>query len=387
MLRSINKNTKKIFIIAAAVMFAASSVVAYTNTNANAQTTAELQQRTRELESKIKENNQQANALASEADALKRKIGELDIDISNMNTQIELTNVRLAELDVKLKEAQAELDRQKELLKASIITLYKKGGASTVELLVGSESFTEYFNEQTYLERLKAGIQESTEKVIALKQQIQTQQEEQKALLAQQQAQKSQLASARAERAQILADTQGKEANYREMNKKLIEEQRSIMAEIARRSTFVSGGGSGGYPYAGAVCMGTGQVNGVCPDLVWNSGGSVIDPWTYYIRNCTSYVAWRIAMIGFPNEVRYLGHGGQWGERAAAKGIATGYTPKVGAAASFKIGYFGHVAYVEEVLNGGSSIRISEYNLRFDGTYTQRIISTASVSKFVYFGE
>jgi peptidoglycan hydrolase CwlO-like protein len=387
MLRINNKNTKKIALIAVAIVFVATTFIAYTNPDANAQTTAELQQRTRELESQIKENNAQANALAAEADALKRKIGELDIEISNMNAQIELTNVRLAELEVKLKEAQAELERQKELLKASVVALYKKSGVSTVEMLVGSDSFTKFFNEQTYLERLKAGVQESTEKVIELKQQIQAQQEEQKALLAQQQAQKAQLAGARAERAQILTDTQGRESAYREQNKKLIDEQRALMAEIARRSTFVGGGGSGGYPYIGAVCVGTGQQNGVCSDLVWRtSGGAVIDPWTYYIRNCTSYVAWRIANNGYPNDVRFLGNGGQWGERAAAKGLATGNTPKVGAAASFKIGYFGHVAYVEQILDGGR-IRISEYNLRFDGTYTERIISASSVSKYVYFGE
>ncbi len=158
-------------------MFAVSSVAAFVNQSVGAETSDELRNRAKALEEQIKANNDAAAALANEADALKRKIGELDAEIASVNAQIELTSVRLKELEIKLDEAQKELDRQKELLRASVVALYKKGGASGVELIVGSDSFTSYFNEQTDLERLKAGVQDSTEKVIALKQQIQAQKE------------------------------------------------------------------------------------------------------------------------------------------------------------------------------------------------------------------
>lgn len=379
-----NKHYTKIILIAAAILFAVSGIVAYANQAAKAETTEELRARAQALESQIQKNNEAAAALATEADGLKRKIGELDAQIGGVNAQIQLTEVKLKELEIKLNEAQKELERQKELLRASVVALYKKTGASEVELLVGSDSFTSYFNEQTYLERLKAGVQESTEKVIALKQQIQAQKEEQKTLLDQQKAQKASLASAKAERQQILADTQGKEAAYRERTKSLVAEQRKIFEELLLRSRVVTSVGSGGYPWSSAVCAVTGNQGGDCWDYEWIYNGGRLDPWGYYYRNCTSYVAWRVASTG-KDMYRQMGNGGQWVNSARAKGIPTGNSPRVGAAAVFSIGYYGHVAYVEEVLDGGSKIRISEYNFVQDGIYSERIMSASIPTGYVYF--
>ena len=381
---AINKHYKKIILIAAVILFAVSSVAAFVNQSASAVTSDELRNRAKALEEQIKANNEAAAALANEADALKRKIGELDAEIASVNAQIELTSVRLKELEIKLDEAQKELDRQKELLRASVVALYKKGGASGVELIVGSDSFTSYFNEQTYLERLKAGVQDSTEKVIALKQQIQAQKEEQKALLEQQKAQKASLASSKLERQQILADTQGRETAYRDRTKQLVAEQRKIFEELLLRSRVVTSVGSGGYPWSSASCAVTGNTNGDCWDYEWIYNGGRLDPWGYYYRNCTSYVAWRIASTG-RDMYRQMGNGGQWVNSARAKGIPTGNSPRVGAAAVFSIGYYGHVAYVEEVLDGGSKIRISEYNFVQDGIYSERIMSSSVPTGYVYF--
>jgi len=396
---------------------------------ANAATTSQLQQKKDQLEQQIKANNAKADALAGEADSLQKKIAQLDNEISTLNTQTELTGLKASELEQKYSQAQLELDRQKELLRASVVALYKKGGASTVELLVGSDSFTTFFNEQTYLERLKTGVQESTEKVIALKDQIKSQQEQQVKLLEQQKAQQALVASTKTEKQQVLAQTQGQEGEYRERSKQLLAEQRAAQEEIVKQSVFVStpepvvqvntpapappqntspsssnnanntqpapppapiAPVNSSYPYRNAVCVGTGRVDGPCYDFVWQMpDGRVIDEWTYYMRNCTSYVAFRIAGNGHSSAVRWLGNGGQWYSRAAAKGIAVGQTPRVGAAVSFNFrgSPYGHVAYVEEVYGGGSQFKISEYNMRLDGTYTSRIINTSdpTVTGFVYF--
>lgn len=379
-----NKHYKKITLIAAIILFAFSSGAAFINQSVGAETSDELRNRAKALEEQIKANNDAAAALANEADALKRKIGELDAQIGSVNAQIELTSVKLKELEIKLDEAQKELDRQKELLRASVVALYKKTGASEVELLVGSDSFTSYFNEQTYLERLKTGVQDSTEKVIALKQQIQVQKEEQKSLLAQQKSQKDSLAATRSERAQILADTQGRESAYRDRTKQLVADQRKIFEELLLRSRVVASVGSGGYPWSGATCAVTGSASGDCWDYEWIYNGGRLDPWGYYYRNCTSYVAWRVASTG-RDMYRQLGNGGAWVSGAKARGIPTGNSPRVGAAAVFSLGYYGHVAYVEEVLDGGSRIRISEYNFVQDGVYSERIMSSSVPSGYVYF--
>ena len=73
---------------------------------------------------------------------------------------------------------------------------------------------------------------------------------------------------------------------------------------------------------------------------------------TYYQGYCTWYAKSRR-----PDLPNMLGNGGQWVANAAARGYATGSTPKAGAIAETS----GHVAYVESV-NGNGTITISEMN-------------------------
>lgn len=73
---------------------------------------------------------------------------------------------------------------------------------------------------------------------------------------------------------------------------------------------------------------------------------------TYYYGYCTWYAKQRR-----PDLPNMLGNGGQWVANAAARGYATGTTPRAGAIAEMP----GHVAYVESV-NGDGTIVISEMN-------------------------
>ena len=391
MLQKIKKHQLRFYSIIAIFVFvlAIGAVYVSPTKTTQAESLTELRAKEADLQAKIEQSNAVAADLAAQGETLKAKIAEFDGQIAVASEQISLINIKLSQLELELIKTQTELDRQKELLRASVVALYKKGGASTVELLVGSDSFTTFFNEQTYLERLKTGVQESTEKVIALKQQIQTQKDEQSKLLEQQKAQQALAESAKTEKQQVLTQTQGQENAYRERSKQLLAEQRAAQEEIIRKSVFIGGSSDpSAYPYKNAVCVGTGRVDGACYDFVWELNGRVIEEWTYYMRNCTSYVAYRVAGNGHINAVKGLGNGGQWYSRAAAKGIEVGQTPRVGAAVSFNFrgSPYGHVAYVEQVLDGGR-FAISEYNMKLDGTYTSRIINSndPTITGFVYF--
>ncbi|HSE61267.1 MAG TPA: CHAP domain-containing protein [Candidatus Saccharimonadales bacterium] len=147
----------------------------------------------------------------------------------------------------------------------------------------------------------------------------------------------------------------------------------------------------GGYPYA--------SYNGPGSDAYssfWTapSGGNGLSPYGYNYRNCTDYVAWKLRSLGVSqSNVSGLGHGGAWATKAAAKGIPTGDTAKVGAAAVNTAGSWGHVAYVEAV-NKDGTIKVSEYNWPinnggppYDGAYHTRTATPKALgfTKFVYF--
>jgi len=116
------------------------------------------------------------------------------------------------------------------------------------------------------------------------------------------------------------------------------------------------------------------------------------DPWGYYLRNCTSYVAWKLSSLGVSSSyLTGLGNGGQWYDKAANKsGLTRGTSPMVGAAAvkpTSKTDQFGHVAYVESV-NSNGTITVSEYNRDLHGNGGTRTGTATAMgfTEFVYFG-
>ncbi len=104
----------------------------------------------------------------------------------------------------------------------------------------------------------------------------------------------------------------------------------------------------------------------------------------YSYRNCTDWVAWRLEQFGVPDSsVRGLGNGGQWAANAVGRrGLTESAIPRRGDAA-VQVGNPGHVAFVEAVYADGT-IRVSEYNTWFDGTYDTRTGSPAQLGFSVF---
>ena len=128
-----------------------------------------------------------------------------------------------------------------------------------------------------------------------------------------------------------------------------------------------------------------------------------VDPWNFYCRECTSFVAWRINQLGVyftngmsgPNgpptdDPPLFGNGEHWAEHASNLGYAVDNTPSVGAIAFFAPGVsgagdLGHVAYVAQ-MNGDGTLVIEEYNFNPAYGYSNppRVIPASDVSNFIH---
>lgn len=197
-----------------------------------AQGIEELRQQSEQLQEEIERSNNQAEELADEAISLQQMIRGYDTQISEANAQIERINGEISHLESELEQAERDLESQKELLKMNMRALYRRGGASTIELLVASDSFSQFMDEQEYLERLKVGIQDATNQVIALQEQMEEQKTEQEELLAQEESVRRSLAEARAERENILAQTRGEEERFRQQVEALQEKRQQVEEEL-----------------------------------------------------------------------------------------------------------------------------------------------------------
>ncbi|HFI0632842.1 TPA: SH3 domain-containing protein [Streptococcus suis] len=108
--------------------------------------------------------------------------------------------------------------------------------------------------------------------------------------------------------------------------------------------------------------------------------GWQVDPWGYYTRQCTSFVAFRLNKVnGFTVAASY-GNADQWGYRARQNGYRVDMNPTLGSVAWWNTM---HVAWVTAV--DGDRVEIEEYNFNYTTNYNRRWIPKNSVSGYIHF--
>jgi surface antigen len=118
-----------------------------------------------------------------------------------------------------------------------------------------------------------------------------------------------------------------------------------------------------------------------CAKHIWFYNGSYGDPWGFALRNCTSFVAWRLRMTnGFDDFENHFGgvHWGNaenWDEAARALGYLVDDVPALGAVAQTDDGRVGHVAWVSAI--GEGTVTVEEYNHSVAGGYGVRTVPTS----------
>ncbi len=122
-----------------------------------------------------------------------------------------------------------------------------------------------------------------------------------------------------------------------------------------------------------------------CASRVWSINGSIGDSWGFVLRNCTSFVAWRLQernrMDGFSNSFggEHWGNAENWDDVARRLGYRVDQVPAIGAVAQSDDGRVGHVAWVSAI--GPGTVTIEEYNHATPGGYGTR---TVPVGDFRY---
>ena len=129
---------------------------------------------------KLNELNKQISKLQSQLKAGKAEEGKLNAQIKNLDnlikaaegeirdlqSEIAQTNKKIAEVEAQLKEKQADIDQQNEEMGSRIRAMYKNGDVGVLEVLLGSESMTDFLtnldmaqkifdNDVTMLEQLE----------------------------------------------------------------------------------------------------------------------------------------------------------------------------------------------------------------------------------------
>ncbi len=334
----------------------------------------------RAKEQEISQYQKEAGKLARQGDSLQNAVNALNAQKQAIQGQVDLSQAKFDKLSDEIKKTQEKIERNQDVLGSTLGSLYVEGSVTPLEMLASSDSVGDYVDKQQYRSAVTDQVGTSIKEITKLKNRLSKQKEEAKQILDDQKAQRDALAAKEAEKQKLLNDTRGQESSYRGLIEQRGRERQALEAEqqaayaAARQSwggNYVTVGGGGSYPWAGA------------PYPCWSY--SCADPWGLYYRECVSYVAWKLDSQGY--RVRHFGGAGNANEWPST---TSGYTsqrigsPRAGdAAIDMSIGGVGHAMYVERV-NGDGSIRISEYNFSAPGQYSVRDISSGQYSGWTF---
>lgn len=324
------------------------------------------------LRNKVSGYENEANALRKKADTLSNTLRQLSADKAKIQTEVDLKQAEHDKLVKEIADTEKRIEENRKTSGELIVSSSLSDDIPLIVRIAGSSNLADYIDGEVNRASVRDAIVEKTEENEKLKIQLVKKRSEVKKVLDEQKFKRDELASKEAQQQQLIAQTKNNEANYQKMirsSKNQIKEFQRMQDELRRlRSqgvgggTYITTGGSGGYPWAG--------VGYPC----WSAGCA--DPWQLYYRECVSYVAWKLSSQGRGvKSFAGAGHAYQW------PSTTSGYTrqsssPKQGDALVFGAGvqgaaWTGHVMYVESVQSGGTIV-ISEYNWDGNGTYSER---------------
>lgn len=342
-----------------------------------AQSVGQLQQQINQKNAEINRTENRIQTLRQRGDTLQNRLNILNAEADKLRSQIEVTENAISRTRAEIREKEAELERLKSQIQENVRVLYKHGEPSTLEILFSSDNFSDFINKKEYLDSAKDAMEAAASESTRIKEELERKAKDLKNKASELEGQRKQLASKQEEQRQLVAQTRGEERRYqsivsqqRDEKQRLEAQQRAAYAAAAARAQangqFISIGGSGSYPWANqpAPCH----------------SSSCVDPWGLYYNECVSYVAWKLDSQGkMVQGFGGAGNANQWPSTTSHYTNQVG--PKVGTAAvDASIYPYGHVMYVEAVLDGGSRVRISEYNFNGPGVYSERIISSQGLT-------
>lgn len=329
-----------------------------------------------ELKAQNAQKEQNVKALQVEADSIAGVVAGLQVQIEGLQAQINANQAKADDLQRQIAEAEIELAKQKNLMGQNIRAMYLEGDISTLEMLASSKDLSEFIDKQQYRDAVKDKIKGTLDRINTLKAQLKSAKEETDRLIQEDNVLKAQADANKAEQNRLLNFNQSQQYEYNQQIKSNQTQINDLKRQQVLENIRMFGGGGapgipggGGYPWGNAYCVHTGQVGGPCYNYDWYFNGGPWDVWGYGYRNCTSWVAYKLAADG-KTGFTYLGNAADWPGGAAARGfdVSYGSGARVGDAAVNPNGYYGHVMYVEAVFDDGRVV-VSDYNRLGDGLY------------------
>lgn len=359
-----------LFVLAAAVFLGSGLVVPYVRADQYDDQINSLSEQNAGAQSTL-------STLLGQASSYQQAISELQTQINAVRSAIAANEAQQADLQTQITAQQAEIDKQKAILKNDIKTNYVSGQLTPVESLATSQSLSDYIDKQEAYSVIQDSIQKTVVQVQALQRSLQSKKAEVDQLLESQKSQNDELGAAQSKQSELLTYNQGQQDAYSSQ----IAANSSKIGELRRQQIIANARFSAGAPGTGPTCGG-----GYPAKWCQIGQDATFDSWGMYNRECVSYTAFRVAESGRRMPTwgwASRGNANQWPAAADDSGIPRDSSPRSGDVAISMRGTFGHAMYVESV-NSNGTINISQYNVNLDGRFSTNTINPAGLI-FIHF--
>jgi murein DD-endopeptidase MepM/ murein hydrolase activator NlpD len=131
-----------------------------------------LKKATEEYSQKIEEYKGMSSNLKNQIGLIDNQIIKVELDAKTMQLQIDKTKLELESLDYQINQKQTEIEKNKQNLIEYIRQIAKNDQKSYLEILIINDSFSEFFNQLTYLEQIQSDIQTSINRLQMLKETV-----------------------------------------------------------------------------------------------------------------------------------------------------------------------------------------------------------------------
>ncbi len=193
-----------------------------------------------EYREQIEKKQNEAASLGAQMEILDNRIAKSELEIEATEESLDLTDREIGVLDEGITRAQAEQDRQRDLLKNILQEINVSDGQSLVEVLFGYQTFSEMFDQLQYLEMVNADLRDAllaAKKTEASLSAMKTEQEAKRAsLLSLQDTLKEtvdRLEDERASKEMLVSEVQQSEAQFATLLYELKQEEQSIEQQVS----------------------------------------------------------------------------------------------------------------------------------------------------------
>lgn len=329
--------------------------------------------------------------LSNQADTYQDVINGLQVQIAALQSSIAQNNALRQDLEKQIAEAQAEIERQRDILASDLKAMYVDGTPSSIEILATSKNLSEFVDKQEYRSRVQNKLQDTLKKIAELQKQLQMQKAKVEMLIQELQTQQTQLASDQAKQQELLRYNEQQQASYTAQVRANNAQIAKLQAQQLAAYQKLTANGTRNYGSYGQFQYRNLTAKANCGggyNYCWAGYNQVVsDSWgLYWARQCVHYAADRAAR-GI-NLAPFLGggHGNaeDWPSSLGGR-YAVDHNPNGGrvvAIVAWPDGG-GHAMYVEDVLDDGW-VHVSQMNWGVNGTYSEMDIKASGVL-FIHF--